>query len=137
MTVLEIMQVKLVGSNVATFEMEVAVGEVGQVIKNYCNVEIVPEELYYTWANMAIDLVSYANQVNACTKVSPGSGTGQDSIDSADVSALKIGDTQVTLEGGSSSTNVRAKALSSHKPLLDDIVMNYRGQLNQFRKLVW
>ena len=137
MTVLEIVQAKLRNVDITTLDMEIAIGEVEQVIKNYCNLETVPEELYYTWANMAIDLVSYTYHTNACAESIAALGADGGSFDPTDVSSIKIGDTQVSLGGGSSKTNVRAKAISSHKPVLDDIVMNYRGQLNQFRRLVW
>ena len=137
MTVLEIVQAKLRHADIATFDMEIAIGEVEQVIKSYCNLETVPEELYYTWANMAIDLVSYTYHANACAESVVATGAGGSSFDPTDVSSIKIGDTQVSLGGGSSKTNARAKALASHKPVLDDITMNYHGQLNQFRRLVW
>jgi hypothetical protein len=75
---------------------------------------------------MAVDLIKYNYESN-------NSG-GEVAADAADVSSLKVGDTQIQLGGGSSS---RAKVLNSHRPNLDQIVMNYQSQLNKFRRMVW
>lgn len=126
MTILEIVNLKMMDITITELEKELAVGEVEQVIKNYCNIDEVPEALNYTWANMAVDLIKYNYESN-------NSG-GEVAVDAADVSSLKVGDTQIQLGGGSSS---RAKVLNSHKPNLDRIVMNYQSQLNKFRRMVW
>ena len=57
MTILEIVNLKIVDATITEPEKALAVGEVEQVIKNYCNIDEVPEALNYTWANMAVDLV--------------------------------------------------------------------------------
>lgn len=129
MTVLEIVNAKILNTSITEAMRNVAIGEVEQVIKNYCKIDVVPEELYFTWGNMAVDLALYTYQSN----VTSGS---TDDIDSSDISSIKIGDTQISLSGGGTS-GARSKALSSHKPYLDGMVMNYREQLNQFRRMVW
>lgn len=126
MTVLEIINLKIVDATIAEPEKALAIGEVEQVIKNYCNLDRVPEALKYTWANMAVDLIKYNHESN--------NGGGDMAADAADVSSIKVGDTQIQLGGGSSS---RAKVLNSHRPNLDQIVMNYQSQLNKFRRMVW
>lgn len=126
MTVLEIVNLKIADATITEPEKELAVGEVEQVIKNYCNIDEVPEALNYTWANMAVDLIKYNYESN-------NSG-GEVAADAADVSSIKVGDTQIQLGGGSNS---RAKVLNSHRPNLDQIVMNYKSQLNKFRRMVW
>ena len=104
----------------------IALQEVEQVIKNYCRVPQVPKALTFTWCNMALDLLIYEHEANLVSD--------QNQIDSADITDIKIGDTSVSV-GSKSSNTQRSKILSSHKYNLDDIVLNYRNQLNQFRRL--
>lgn len=113
-------------------ELLVVVMEVEQAIKNYCRIPEVVYPLYYVWANMAVDLALYQIESNK--------DTSQDdpisSIDPSDVSSIKVGDTSLGIGGSGSSTTVRGKVLNSHIPNLDEIVMNYKAQLNQFRWLL-
>ena len=130
MTVNEIVRAKIKDEAITELDIQLAVMEVEEVIKHYCNIDEVPEVLKYTWANMAVDLAKYTYQSNI---------SGDDvleGLDASDVSSLKIGDTNIGLQGGSSS-NERNKALKSHRPNLDQIVMNYKEQLNRFRRMVW
>ena len=128
MTILEIVNLKMMDVTITELEKELAVGEVEQVIKNYCNIDEVPEALNYTWANMVVDLIKYNYESNN------SGGDVLDSVDASDVSNIKIGDTQIALQGGSSD---RSRTLKSHRPNLDQIVMNNREQLNRFRRMVW
>lgn len=137
MTVIEIALAKvkaLVSAGAVTeTDAQLAVDEVEQVIRNYCNIcatDTIPVELNFTWANMAVDLLKYTTASNTADA---GSGT---EVDSADVSSIKIGDTQISL-GGAGSTNQRAAALKSHSATLDALTLNYRAQLNKFRRVVW
>ncbi len=54
MTVLEIIKAKT-GLAELTPAQEVAVAEAEEYIKSYCHLDEVPIQLFYTWANMAID----------------------------------------------------------------------------------
>lgn len=127
MTVLEILSLKTSNACITEPDKLLAIGEVEQSIKNYCNIDEVPEALNYIWANMALDLVNYNFESN---------NRAGDTIatDPSDVSSIKVGDTQIQLGGGGGS---RAKVLNSHRPNLDQIVMNYQSQLNKFRRMVW
>ena len=109
-----------------------AIEEVELVIKNYCNINSVPEELKFTWANMTIDLLRYQHESNLSTEASDNI----DDINIRDVSSLKIGDTSVNLGSGSIS-NAHNIAMRSRYPNLDEIIMNYKSQLQRFRKMVW
>lgn len=105
-----------------------ALQEVEQVIKNYCLIPSVPEALKYTWCNMSIDLLLYNHEVNT---------TPDDvlnAFDPSDVSTIKVGDTSISL-GDKYRSNARSRTLQSHQANLDDIVTNYKAQLNQFRRL--
>jgi hypothetical protein len=128
MTVFEIVSAKLNNEAITELDINMAIDEVGEEIKNYCNIDEIPDGLKYTWANMAIDLAKYQYEVN-----NPVDDI-LDAIDATDVSTLKIGDTQIALGGNNSE---RATALKSHKPNLDQILMNYKAQLNRYRRMVW
>lgn len=127
MTALEIVSLKITNSSITELDKILAVGEVEQVIKNYCNIDEIPEALNYTWANMAVDLIKYNYESSL-----PASGDLE--TDAADVSSIKVGDTQIQLGGGRGS---RAKILNSHRADLDSIIMNNKAQLNKFRRMVW
>lgn len=109
-------------------EIVQALQEVEQAIKNYCSIPEVPEALKYTWCNMSIDLLLYNHEVN----------TAPDDVlsafDPSDVSTIKVGDTSLSL-GDKYRNNQRSRILQSHNPDLDEIVMNYKAQLNQFRRI--
>lgn len=105
-----------------------ALQEVEQAIKNYCSISEVPEALKYTWCNMSIDLLLYNHEVNT---------TPDDvlnAFDPSDVSTIKVGDTSLSL-GDKYRNNQRSRTLQSHEADLDEIVMNYKAQLNHFRRL--
>ena len=128
MTVFEIVSAKLNNEAITELDINMAIDEVGEEIKNYCNIDIIPDGLRYTWANMAIDLAKYQYEVN-----NPVDDI-LDALDATDVSTLKIGDTNIALGGNNSE---RAKALKSHRPNLDQIILNYKAQLNRYRRMVW
>ena len=139
MTVLEITLAKvkaLVDSGAVTeVDAQLAIDEVGFVVRNYCNIEEIsdiPEALNFTWANMAVDLLKYTYETN---RTDAGAG-GTTEVDVSEVSSLKIGDTQISL-GGSGSTSQRSRTLRSHVAALDQLTMNHREQLNKFRRVVW
>ena len=132
MTVLEIVKLKLKDTGISDEMCILAVDEVEQVIKNYCSIESVPEELKYTWANMAVDSAKYqfASTNNDTSKL--------DDISVGDVSSIKVGDTNISFAtNGNGATTERERALKSHNSNLDNIVMNYKEQLNKFRRMVW
>jgi len=128
MTVNEIVRAKVKIEAITELDIQLAINEVEEVIKNYCNIDIIPDALKFTWANMSVDLVRYQYESNiSADDVLVG-------IDASDISNLKIGDTQIALQGNNSE---RSKTLKSHRPNLDQIVMNNKEQLNKFRRMVW
>lgn len=129
MTLLEIVVLKL-HNKVDELTCRLAIEEVEQEVKNYCRIDKVPEELRFTVANMAIDLIRYELEA-----VGEDTDVTQE-ISIADVASVKMGDTTINLGGGSENTGAD-RARNSHKANLDDVVMNYRSQLNRFRRMVW
>lgn len=102
--------------------------EVEQAIKNYCQIPEIPKALIYTHANIVIDLLLYQIESNT----TPDNVI--DAFDPSDISNIKIGDTSFTL-GDKYRNNQRSRILQSHNSNLDSLVMNYKSQLNQFRRI--
>lgn len=102
--------------------------EVEQSILNYCDIPRVPNQLKFVWANMTVDLVLYTIEMN----YSPQDPL--DGLDVSDLSSVKVGDTSVYI-GDKYRSNQRSRILQSHNANLDEIVMNYTKQLNQFRRI--
>jgi hypothetical protein len=105
------------------------VKEVEQTILNYCQVPRVPSQLNFVWANMTVDLILYLIEMNN-TPEDP-----MDGLDVSDLSSIKVGDTSVYI-GDKYRSNQRSRLLQSHNSNLDELVMNYTKQLNQFRRIL-
>ena len=110
-------------------EILLNVKEVEQSILNYCQIPRVPPQLHYVWANMSVDLILYFIEINN-TPEDP-----LDGLDVSDLSSVKVGDTSVYI-GDKYRSNQRSRTLQSHNVDLDEIVMGYTKQLNQFRRLL-
>lgn len=109
-------------------DIQLALQEVEQAIKNYCRIPEIPEALKYVWCNMSIDLLLYNHESNTTPD------DVLEAFDPSDVSTIKVGDTSLSL-GDKYRNNQRSRTLQSHQANLDEIVMNYKAQLNQFRRL--
>lgn len=105
------------------------VKEVEQSILNYCQIPRVPPQLNYVWANMAVDLILYLIEINNKPE------DPLDALDVSDLSSVKVGDTSVYV-GDKYRSNMRSRILQTHNANLDEIVMNYTKQLNQFRRIL-
>ena len=110
-------------------EILLHIEEVEQSILNYCDIPRVPPQLHYVWANMCVDLILYFIEMNN-TPEDP-----LDALDVSDLSSVKVGDTSVYI-GDKYRSNQRSRILQSHNANLDEIVMNYTKQLNQFRRIL-
>ena len=105
------------------------VKEVEQTILNYCQIPRVPPQLHYVWANMSVDLILYLIEMNNKPE------DPLDALDVSDLSSVKVGDTSVYV-GDKYRSNQRSRTLQSHNANLDELVMNYTKQLNQFRRIL-
>ena len=103
--------------------------EVEQSILNYCQIPRVPPQLNFVWANMSVDLILYIIEMNNKPE------DPLDSLDVSDLSSVKIGDTSVFV-GDKYRSNMRSRILQSHNANLDEVVMAYTKQLNQFRRIL-
>lgn len=110
-------------------EILLNVKEVEQTILNYCQIPRVPPQLHYVWANMSVDLILYLIELNNKPE------DPLDALDVSDLSSVKVGDTSVFV-GDKYRSNMRSRILQTHNANLDELVMNYTKQLNQFRRIL-
>lgn len=133
--VIEIIKTKLGLDTPSEPLLNFNIDEVEQFIKNYCNIDYVPKELTYTLVNMVCDLYTYNNQVVLDAKATAEEDTDI-SVSPTGVNSIRVGNTTVTF-GSGSDTEARNRALRSHVADLDGLLMNYKSQLNKFRRMVW
>lgn len=110
-TAREILVSKVEQLAVGEEELDAALEEVEQCIKNYCNRSLVPDGLRFTWANMAADILRATPRAS-----------GGDSIPANEIASVTVGDVTVT----------RRRSRS-----LDDVLLAYNPQLNNFRRPRW
>lgn len=97
--------------NSKDFLLEFTLEDTEQIIKDYCHIKEVPEELNNTVLRMAIDL--YRNK-----------NLGEEDSSLGSISSITEGDTSISYR--SSATEFK-----------DSLLNDYRPQLNKYRKLVW
>lgn len=129
--ILEIVKLRHKSDLMTDVELLSYIEEVGQFICNYCVRPYVPWNLRFTWANMVRDLVVYTEELHR----TPADLDGQD-LDFSDISSVKIGDLTVGM-GDKYRSNQRSRTLQSHdlKEALDGMLLNYREDLNRFRRI--
>ncbi|MTI56152.1 DNA-packaging protein [Geosporobacter ferrireducens] len=92
--------------------------EIENRILHYCKIRSVPFALKFTWASMVIDAVRV--DLPNIAEISDTVGGGEN---------IKIGDTSVS-PANSGVSNVS-------KASIDEVVLNYKVDLNRYRKLRW
>ena len=68
--VMDIVKVKLGADTPSEPLLKITVDEIEQTILNYCNINEIPKELTYTFANMVVDLFRYEDEFIKATTVS-------------------------------------------------------------------
>lgn len=96
--------------------------EIGRRILHYCNIRSIPDALIYVWASMVMDAVRV--ELSAIDEIADSTDSGV---------SIKIGDTSSGSAGGSSGGGVS----STSKSVIDEVVLNYRVDLNHYRRLKW
>lgn len=112
--------------------------EVRFAILNYCNIEEVPYQLKYVWANMTVDYYRWSQAVTSAPQKDAGAGQAFNA--SGPVSSIQEGDTTVSFSSGLASAGVStadSTVAHSMSAVLDEVVMNYTNHLNRFRRIVW
>lgn len=99
--------------------IETYIEEIGNRITHYCNVDVIPDDLKYTWTAMVMDALRVEqSSVDEIADTTDGDET------------VKLGDTSVAPAKSHGLTNTT-------KSIIDAVVVNYRIDLNRYRKLRW
>ncbi|RXZ77254.1 DNA-packaging protein [Paenibacillaceae bacterium] len=96
------------------------IAEIEYRIKHYCNIQRVPDGLLYVWASMVIDVARV--ELSNVEEIEDSVGGG---------ATVKVGDTSVS--GGSAGGGVT----NTSKSVIDQVVTNYRIDLNHYRRMRW
>lgn len=107
--------------------------EVEQTILNYCNICKVPYALRYVWANMIVDYLRWEAEIKKKETSDENPG---DSNAATIVSSIRTGDTVVQFVNDSNSIGYATSYAHNMAGVLDAFIMNYRDQLNKYRRLV-
>ncbi|HBF6109038.1 TPA: phage head-tail connector protein, partial [Clostridioides difficile] len=91
--------------------LEFILEDVEEIVKNYCNVSVIPEGLNSTVLRMAIDM--YKNE-----------NLGSEDIALGSISSISEGDTSVSYR-------------SSASEFKESLLKDYKSQLNRYRKIRW
>ena len=113
----DIIKAKTQSLTLADIKIDLALEEVETAFKNYCNRYDIPDKARFLVANLAVDLLKSQH-------------TGDS--DASEPSEGELG--SITVDDVSFSFDAAKRA---HVINLDDILLNYREQLNQFRKMRW
>ncbi|WP_028988036.1 phage head-tail connector protein [Thermicanus aegyptius] len=95
------------------------VQEIGRRILHYTNLIEIPAELEHTWASMTIDALRIEQP--KLHGIAETSGAGEE---------VTVGDTSSKPAQGSGLTN-------TSKSAIDAVVLNYRVDLNRYRRMRW
>ena len=136
--VTDIVKVKLGADTPSEPLLKITVDEIEQTILNYCNINEIPKELTYTFANMVVDLFRYEDEfIKAPTvSVEGEEEEAEPDVNTGNINSIRVGDTTITF-GSGSDTSIYNKNLRSHQANLDTVVLDYESQLKKFRRLVW
>lgn len=136
--VTDIVKVKLGADTPSEPLLKITVDEIEQTILNYCNINEIPKELTYTFANMVVDLFRYEDEfIKATTVFVEGEEEeAEPDVNTGNINSIRVGDTTITF-GSGSDTSIYNKNLRSHQANLDTVVLDYESQLKKFRRLVW
>lgn len=91
--------------------LEFTLDRVEEIIKNYCNITEIPEELNTTVLSMAMELYRLENFGNEEGK--------------KEVKSIQVGDTTTTFE------------TSKDMNIAEELLKNYKAQLASYRRVKW
>jgi hypothetical protein len=95
------------------------ISEIENRIFHYCNVDIIPDGLKFTWTAMVMDVLRV--EQSSVDEIANTTDHGE---------TVKLGDTSVAPAKIPGITNTT-------KSTIDEVVVNYRIDLNRYRKLRW
>lgn len=108
------------------------IDEMGQEIKNYCNIKKIPDELKYVWADLVTEYaLRFSPEAIAAAKSGDSENSGGDTINS-----VSLGGISVSL-GSSNSSSMINDANKRTTVGLTDFIKNYKNRLQPFRRIRW
>lgn len=108
------------------------IDEMGQEIKNYCNIKKIPDELKYVWADLVTEYaLRFSPEAIAAAKSGDSENSGGDTINS-----VSLGGISVSL-GSSNSSAMINDANKRTTVGLTDFIKNYKNRLQPFRRIRW
>lgn len=108
------------------------IDEMGQEIKNYCNIKKIPDELKYVWADLVSEYaLRFSPEAIAAAKSGDSENSGGDTINS-----VSLGGISVSL-GSSNSSSMINDANKRTTVGLTDFIKNYKNRLQPFRRIRW
>ena len=108
------------------------IDEMGQEIKNYCNIKKIPDELKYVWADLVTEYaLRFSPEAIAAAKSGDSENSGGDTINS-----ISLGGISVSL-GSSNSSSMINDANKRTTVGLTDFIKNYKNRLQPFRRIRW
>lgn len=109
-----------------------------QKVKNYCSLDEIPAGLNQTVTDIARDYYWYYESVRLNSQ--SGQTSTADNIMDVDLRAVtevKMGDTQIKLNGAALDSELNKLQWSAHSVNLDTILDPYKSDLVEYRRLVW
>ncbi len=118
--------------------IDLALDQAAQKIKNYCSIDDIPSGLNQTLTSIARDYYLYYQAVVTANQTPSKPGIGSiNSVDLRAVTEVKMGDTQIKLDGKMMSSNAWEIQQNAHSIDLDHILDPYKSDLVEYRRLVW
>lgn len=114
---IDIIRAKTSSLSIDETDRRFALEEVETAFRNYCNRSDIPSDARFVIANLAVDLLkSQHGDVNSSAEAPAG-----------ELASISVDDVNLSFDA-----NAR-----SHTVNLDDLLLNYREQMNRFRKMRW
>jgi len=113
---LDIVRARTASLTLTNDEIKLAIEEVGIAFQNYCNRSDIPDAARFVIANLAVDLLK-----------SMHSGDDGSETPAGEIGSISVDDVNLSFDA-----NRRAHTIN-----LDDLLLNYREQMNHFRKMRW
>lgn len=108
------------------------IDEMGQEIKNYCNIKTIPDALKYVWANMVTDYsLRFSPEAIAAAKAGDAESDGGETI-----SSVSLGGISASLGTSDASSMIKDANKIATKGIAE-FVKDYKSRLQPFRRVRW
>lgn len=100
-------------------------------VKEYCNIDTIPEALYFTIADIAAKFACMYNWIE------DSDSNITSSTNTSEIASIKEGDTTITYNVAAKTSSSDSSLLSSDGLTEDRILEGFESTLNRYRKLRW